>query len=545
MFPDPPSQHVPAIVTILLSCLPLLYSIPHICFVAKVFLDLVRRDQELPEGRDTKLKLGVKLAKWINVEVGKISPDQNITPGALLPYITLIKGLLEMSATLPREAGAKLALDLAAVTDTLAAQMNRPRLTRQDRRIQRHATRIIEDILEGKLDLVHEILDDLIKSSDPARSVVLIGVIVRLRFRRPNPEPINDRKDPIMTLYATHILGSKTAVPPHRATALQVFLQMCLNKSTFADKLLPVAERLLLRSPEVCLPTTTALIQCLPDEVADVLPGKLLGASLSASKSSNADTRTKALELFTSLSGRCYEEDKVKGIVTETLALPKTGKTASPEHRVTLYNMIAAICPKDAVSALVLETIVPLLSKETNEPALQAASAAIHPHLRHVLASDVSNLGPTITVLAKELNSSRLPTRRAVSEAFGAALWSPTGQAKLSAEGEKLVGTLVTGLESNLQTALGNLPTNIGGFLEGYVAAALVIGPLSQLGSAKKVAGGVSISALLTLLPRPSFLLNDKVYWKLSASVDGVWFARSLVAVLTSRGSALKADISK
>ena len=66
----PPGAQVPAIFTTLLSALPLITMPDHLDRVVDVVVNLVKRDEQMPEGR---LKLADKLVKWISVEVDKVS----------------------------------------------------------------------------------------------------------------------------------------------------------------------------------------------------------------------------------------------------------------------------------------------------------------------------------------------------------------------------------------------------------------------------------------------------------------------------------------
>jgi hypothetical protein len=53
--------------------------------------------------------------------------------------------------------------------------------------------------------------------------------------------------------YSTHILGSKTPVPRYVSAAFKEFLHEFVDEKTLTEKLLPVSEKMLLRSPEVAL----------------------------------------------------------------------------------------------------------------------------------------------------------------------------------------------------------------------------------------------------------------------------------------------------
>lgn len=60
-------------------------------------------------------------------------------------------------------------------------------------------------------------------------------------------------QDALMNFYATNIVSSKVAVPPHVLEAFNPILPMVISLDILKDKLLPTAEKMLLRSPEVAL----------------------------------------------------------------------------------------------------------------------------------------------------------------------------------------------------------------------------------------------------------------------------------------------------
>lgn len=272
-------------------------------------------------------------------------------------------------------------------------------------------------------------------------------------------------------------------------------------------------------------------------DISSVIPAKLVPAILSASKSSNAETRAKSVVLLKSIVKRTSQPESLSKLATELLALPKAGKSASPEQRVALYSMVAAI--PSAASQVVVDTIPTLVAKEANEHALNAMAGALGQHLSTALTSDKAVAAAAATALGKELASPKLPTRRALSSAVASAVWAVHAQGdKFSAEGEKLITSIAPALEGNLKTASACAPANAAGFLEGYVAVALGLGPLKSVPAGAKLAGSVPMKGVLALTPKPSFILNDKCYTKLQTVDDDLWFLRSL-QVLISRGDGL------
>jgi hypothetical protein len=272
-------------------------------------------------------------------------------------------------------------------------------------------------------------------------------------------------------------------------------------------------------------------------DISTLLPTKLLPATLSASKSSNEETRAKSVTLLRAIATNCSDEIVRAKVVSDILALPKTGKTSSPEHRTTLFTMVGVVAPSDAVSAVIVDALGGLVGREGNEPALVALCGALSVHLAYMVRSSAPVSSATSTALAKELVSSKISTRRLLSDALGEALWSATSDQQLSSEADKLVNAVLPALEANMQTASTNPPSNPQGFLEGYAAVALALGPLRRSATAAELINHVAVQGLSVVSPKPSFVLNDKAYTKLPSAADEKWLLRCLQGMLESFGA--------
>lgn len=287
---------------------------------------------------------------------------------------------------------------------------------------------------------------------------------------------------------------------------------------------------------------TAELVNGVNMDISSILPGKLVTSTLSASKSSNAETRAKSQVLMRALCRQCRDEAARLKVVNEILALPKTGKTASAEHRATLFAMLADIETSDLVSVTIIDTLIPLISKESNEAASANLGSAIELHLVHILRVGLGLASGSDAALSKELSSSKISTRRMLSHAIGSAIWTVTDGRpyQFSADSEKLINTLTPAFETNLAAASANLPANPAGFVEGYVAISLALGPFKNLTGAAKLVD--TALALQVVSPKPTFLLNDKAYGKLGEASDELWLLRSLEAIVRSWGQKLSTE---
>ena len=97
-------------------------------------------------------------------------------------------------------------------------------------------------------------------------------------------------------------------------------------------------------------------------------------------------------------------------------------------------------------------------------------------HVAFLLKTDTDKLNNITQLLVKEMNSSKPAVRRAFASLAGDIFYEGGG----FLDGEKGVAfanALVPAFETSLKNASGNLLNNPAGALEGYVAAAVFLGP--------------------------------------------------------------------
>lgn len=271
---------------------------------------------------------------------------------------------------------------------------------------------------------------------------------------------------------------------------------------------------------------------------------RVLTLALSSSKSANPLVRSGSVDLFSNITGKVANSDAdLQFAVNEVLNLPKTSKTAGPDHRSALYSMIKHIPPTSSTSGVIVESIPPLVLKETHEVAMSALVSSLPLHLVHQLRSDRAPSKATLDIVVKEMNSSKPAIRRAFSSIVGDTLWSLSAletQASLS-----YAQAVFPALEANLKTIGANPLASSPA--EGYIAIAVLLGPFARSGkfsectptmaargphlltnhSDNLISANATIQTLNSSSPKPSFLLWDKVYQKLTDADDEVWLLRA------------------
>lgn len=234
----------------------------------------------------------------------------------------------------------------------------------------------------------------------------------------------------------------------------------------------------------------------------------------------------------------------MKTAVIEVLNLPKAGKTTGPDHRIALYSMLQSLPPSLITSPEVVSSVPTLLTKETNDPAIEALGSSLSSHLSFQLRGDKPLLPPVTTAIVRELANTKPQIRRAFYSAVGDAIWSLES---LETEASvALIKAILPVLETSLKNVSANPVGAVAGPLEAYVAVALLLGPLKRSGKHGKSLNpdlkGVSliaitdpvisqnpiIQSLSIASPKPSFLLLDKVYQKVSDTDELTWLLRAI-----------------
>ncbi|TCD64479.1 translational activator of GCN4 [Steccherinum ochraceum] len=361
--------------------------------------------------------------------------------------------------------------------------------------------------------------------------VPLLGtaIDVTLRLKHVKDEELKtidpSMKSDILAFYASSVLMSKIPVAPHTCSALHDFIA----NFVFAEDLstiLPTVEKAILRSPELSLGTVSVFFSSFSQPLEGDLFRKLLTPTLNNSRSTNFITRTSATQLFRVLVAQSTNTADLEFTVNEVLALPTAGKTAGPDHRVALFTMLGFVVSSASISAKVIQSGIPLLSKETHEGAIKALATALGPHLLECLKNNVALAKDTVAFIVKEMTSTKSPIRRAFCVLVGTALWQLGDFSSESAS--SFAQAVLPSFEVNLKTISANPLGAPGGPLDGYIAVAILLGPYNENSKLSGlISQNTSIQSLLNTGAKASFLLWDKVYQKLSDAEEESWLLRS------------------
>ncbi|KAG0214330.1 translational activator of GCN4 [Mortierella sp. NVP41] len=374
---------------------------------------------------------------------------------------------------------------------------------------------------------------------------VLLGTVIDVALRlKNNPEVakghIIGHKDAILKFYLTNLISSKQAVPARCATAFNDFINTYVTLDIFKADLLPTTERLVLRAPEIVFALLVHLVKALSFDPSPIFSSSLQDPLLNGLRSTSESVRTSSNALFKQFAQQSKEEEHVLKVVTEMAKLLTTGKVSSPDHRGIFYDCLGktAATNSEAVSIKALQGLNTMTAKESNEAAVTFGIDATIAHLQVLLATgkNVPEVAATIKTGVTALGSPRASLRKTWARGMGDLIW----KGEYAQESVKSVSLLMTPLIAAFNNIQKAPLTYKDGPLEGYVAVAAAY-RLAKDGDAP---ARQLIKSALAVSPKPSLVLFDKVYTKLTTAEEGVWFVHALEALMAEKDASEEAKMA-
>jgi hypothetical protein len=377
-----------------------------------------------------------------------------------------------------------------------------------------------------------------VTSSQPiAKNAIILGVLAGVCARKAEAKSIFEtKKADIYAFYTREILGSRTVVPAHIAEGLHDFFVDFATPEDIEKQLVPSLEKALLRAPEIVLnDLVTPLIKSFPEtiDLSTILGKSLLKPLLANVKSSNLSIRTGALAAFKATVPRCHDEAALEKIADEVLNPLKTSKIPSADHRAVHSEMIMAFLMTESLAKKVLPALATVASKEANELALSAETTLLAECLIWSLDRGLNPGKSIFDAFSKGIADKKAPIRRLWTLRLGEILWT----LKDSSLGESGVVDLSEAVITPLVDLWNEITTNpLAAAQSGLVLAAYVLTAITpnklKLAHAPKVDAALKklqvVQQALIFEPKPSFLLNHRVYAKLVHDDEFVWLSRAL-----------------
>ena len=364
---------------------------------------------------------------------------------------------------------------------------------------------------------------------------VIAGVCARLEGRK---SVLATLKKDILAFYGREIIGSRTVLPGHISNALHDFFIAFLTYAELKADIVPPLEKALLRAPEIVLNgLIPPLVSSLPDsfDLSEVLAGNLLKPLLSNTKSANPAIRSGALAAFEAVAERSGDDAFLAKVVEEILGPVKTGKVPNADQRAGYVNMLYAIRASENLSPKISQGVAAVTLKEASEPALDVEAKAMLNHITYMVDREAHIEKSVLDALTKGCNDKRPWIKKIWALRIGEYCWSQPAEKLASGSALTFLNATISILQSTYTEVISNpLPAAQSGLIGvAFILAALSGSTLRGVigTNAKPLLDTTSISsAALTASPKLSFLLNPRIYSKLTAREETLWMVRALAS---------------
>lgn len=395
------------------------------------------------------------------------------------------------------------------------------------------------DAREG---LIEEAIEKLsLKGGLPSASnAVMIGAIAEVCATTPETKKIiSGKKTEIYAFYNREIIGSRTHVDSHIANALEGFFAKFTTKEDVDKELIPSLEKALLRAPEVVLDDLLSpLFNSLPASIdlSTTLREKLLKPLFANIKSTNVTIRQGALSAFKVAVLKCHDIDVVAKLNEDILTPLKSGKLSSADQRATYAEMLTVLPVSKGTAATSSTVLAAVAGKEANEGALNAESFALLHYLEWASQNEMSIDKSVVEAFVKGISDKKVNVKRTWILRLGELIWSTKDPDMLKSKFLSLAEAAMSPLYEVWKEATTNsiAMAQSGLITAAYVFTALSYSRLPAVASSKidtQLKKAQIAQQVLAVDPKPSFLLNPKIYGKLTSDDEFRWFIRALSSI--------------
>ena len=391
-------------------------------------------------------------------------------------------------------------------------------------------------------DVISKIVGSLTSkgTASKANNAVFLGVVAGVSSRLPTVKPkLDAHKQDYFTFYTREIVGSRAALPAHISSALYDFFNVFPTIEEIQKDVIPSIEKALLRAPEVVLNDLVGpTLQSLPEsmDLSKILLGHLLKPLLSNIKSSNATIRSGAVRTFGIIASRSKDEEIAGKVADEILNPLKAGKVPSADQRILHAQLLSSMPTADSLAKKIPTGIVAAALKEQNEQAAVAEVSTLTKHLAFGLQNNLT-MDKTITdAFVKGMADKRIPIRRLWALRAGDIWWSLSRDQAARPDILAFCQTVLPKLVELWQEVTANpIPATQSGMVTvGHYVTAILLSKVRVMEDEKLVSIYKKLnlaSQLMVIQPKPSFLLNPRVYTKLSSEEDIEVALRAMTAV--------------
>lgn len=372
-------------------------------------------------------------------------------------------------------------------------------------------------------------------STGTSKNAPLLGVLAGVSVRLPNVKPLFiDHVGALVEFYVRVILGAKGALPHQQVHGLDELFNGFIGQEVLLSTVVPTIEKAILRSPENVLQgPIIALARCLPEkiDISQAVASKLLKPMLSSLTSTNANVREGAARSLAALLVRRQDAAEMERIIRDLLSTVKASKAAASELRGLICDCLKEVRPASTLSVSIIKGLLPIAAKEANESALRREISAIASQLPFLLIDgewpkDISD------PMVKGCNEKRGPIKKLWLTGIATALLDIPALPDDAAARDFLSSIVALVADVYAELSLNPLPAAQAGTISmSYIVPAIlhnpVLGPVLKDAKVKTLSDQVGQS----LVQPGSFLVNPKIYTKLSNPEDQRWALRALLGV--------------
>lgn len=421
--------------------------------------------------------------------------------------------------------------------------------------VTRRALRALLGSKETGTEVLNKLIDTFTAkgASSTAGNAVILGVIAGVSSRLADVKPaLLKRKQDYYAFYVREIIGSRTALPNYVSDGLHDFFEAVPTVEELQKEVVPPIEKALLRAPEVVLGLIAPMILALPESIdlSTILLGNLLKPLLSNVKSTNPTIRAGALRTFKALAARSHDDAQIGKVADEILNPLKQGKVPSAEGKILHAQMLTSLSGSFSLAQKIPATLALVALKEPNEQAAVAEVTALTQHLTFGLANGVPLEKTVSDAFIKGMADKRIPLRRLWAIRAAELWWHLSPEQSSQPDIQAFCHTTLPKLVEMWQDVVANpIPATTSGMVTvGHYVTALLLTKVrstedDKLSAIYKKTNVLSQS--LTVEPKPSFLLNPRVYTKLTSEEDIHIAVRALVSVATSLSESSTQDAAR
>lgn len=439
--------------------------------------------------------------------------------------------------------GTKIILLHAKVLEACIAANGRPSVKHSALVVSRRALRSAFQGNDGE-QRAEQVVSKLTNGSSGAgfRAAVLLGVTAGVCARSPKlKEILKKQKSHYISFYLREIIGSRTTVPSHIAIGLADFFGSFVTFEDMKNDIAPAIEKALLRAPEIVLnDLISPLINSLPETVdmAPLLADRLSKPLLSNVKSSNATIREGATSTLINVIKHSQDETSMRIVMDEVLTPLVASKLTAAEHRVLHSRILANLEVSPTLSGAICKALTTVAIKEPSEVALNAELQALSQHLVTLSQSESESRNSCYRTCAenacKGLNDKKPANRKAWVLMVGEVIWK-TQKFSHVHDVRLFIETVLPKMLELYREVTANVlaAAQSGLVVVGFVLTASCTYITNMIESSNIVTSIRKASIYehaCSLDPKVSFLLNHRIYSKITHLEDLRWALRALAA---------------